>query len=462
MLNYKDCLRYNLEMKVNDEIITNIEKVANTGSAIAKVDGMVVFIENGCPEDKVKIKVTKVNKNYAFGKIIDIITPSKYRIAPFCPMQKICGACQFQFIDYDFQLKIKKQITEETIKSISGLNIPIFDTIRSPQTKNYRHKIQYPVSQTKNSERIIAGYYKPKSHELVNIKYCPIQPEICDKIIEFIRANAQKFGITGYVEKTHKGLLKHVVIRNSAEFGENLVVLVINDTKCNENLMNFAKDIFENFKEVAGVCVNFNPNKTNVILGDRVECLIGKDYINEKILNKNFKIGAKTFFQVNPKSAENIFRYVKDYIRDNFENSVVLDAYAGISSFGLCVSDICKQVVSVEENKESCELAKEVVKDNNITNVEINNMDAAKFFESETRHFDAVILDPPRKGCSQKSLDEAYRLTKNCIIYVSCNPATLARDLKYLTQKGCKIESIQPFDMFCHTYHIENVAIIRK
>ena len=194
---------------------------------------------------------------------------------------------------------------------------------------------------------------------------------------------------------------------------------------------------------------------------NKTECICGSDYVEETILDKTFKIGANTFFQINPKSAENIFEYVKRYITSNFENPIVLDAYAGITSFGIVVSDICKKVVSVEENKEACQLAKEVAKRENITNLEIHNMDAGEYFTGEERRFDVIILDPPRKGCTEKSLDEAYRLSKNTIIYVSCNPATLARDLKYLTTKGAKVETIQPFDMFCHTYHIENVAIIK-
>ena len=196
-------------------------------------------------------------------------------------------------------------------------------------------------------------------------------------------------------------------------------------------------------------------------MSENTECICGKPVIEEKILGKTFYVGANTFFQVNPKSAENIFRYVKNYIADNLNKPVVLDAYAGITAFGICVADVCEKVVSVEENTESCSLAEKSIELNNIKNVEIHNEDAAKFFAKEQRKFDAVILDPPRKGCSTESLNEAVRLCKNTIIYVSCNPATLARDLKYLTEKGCRVQSIQPFDMFCHSFHIENVAIIQ-
>ena len=449
-------------MKANDELTVTIEGFSNLGYGIARDNGFVIFVENSCPQDVVKIKLTKVTKNYANADVTEIITPSPYRVKPFCALQKVCGACQLQFIDYDYQLELKRQITEEAIHHIAGLDIEIPLTIASPQIKEYRHKVQYPVAETKVSKRLLAGYYKQKTHEIVNIKYCPIQPVICDEIIEFIRENAPKFCVSGYNEKKHTGDLRHVVLRCSASTGKVLVTLVVNSTKVFENLKNFANTIYEQIPQVVGVCVNFNTQKTNVILGKKSECICGEDFVEENILDKTFKIGSNTFFQVNPKSAENIFRYVKDYIKNNLQDAVVLDAYAGVTSFGICISDVCKQIVSVEENSESVRLGEKIAKENGITNIEFHSGDAAEFFKNETRKFDAVILDPPRKGCTKESLDEAFRLSKGLIIYVSCNPATLARDLKILTEKGCRVKSIQPFDMFCHTYHVENVAIISK
>ena len=448
-------------MQINDELIVTIEKLSNLGLGIAKPDGFVIFVENSCPQDVVKIKITKLTKNFATAKILEIITPSDNRISPFCPMQKICGACQLQFIDYDYQLELKREIVQDAITKIGHLDIKIPKPKPSPQIKAFRHKIQYPVCQTKVSKRLLAGYYKPQTHEIVNIKYCPIQPEICDRIIDYIRVTAPQYGISGYDEKRHAGHLRHIVIRNSAATGKNLVVLVVNSNQKSTNYKNLALSIYEHFAEVSGVCLNYNNKKTNVIMSENTECICGKPVIEEKILGKTFYVGANTFFQVNPKSAENIFRYVKNYIADNLNNPVVLDAYAGITAFGICVADVCEKVVSVEENTESCSLAEKSIELNDINNVEIHNEDAAKFFAKEQRKFDAVILDPPRKGCSTESLDEAVRLCKNTIIYVSCNPATLARDLKYLTEKGCRVQSIQPFDMFCHSFHIENVAIIQ-
>lgn len=472
-------------MKQNDEFIVKIEKLSNLGTGIAKVDGQIVFVENVCPEDEVRIKITKVNKSYATAIPIEVIAPSKHRVEAFCPMQKVCGSCQLQFIDYEYQLELKRQMVEDAIRKIGGLDTPINFPVASPEIKGFRHKIQCPVSQTKVSKKILAGYYKSQSHEIVNIKYCPIQPEICDKIIDFIRENAPKFDISGFNEKKHTGDLRHVVIRSSASNGDCLVTLVINGTKMFDRLEKFTKAVFEKFENVKGVCVNFNSKKTNVILGKETKCVCGQDFIKEKLLDKTFKIGADTFFQVNPKSAENIFKYVKAEVA-KLDKPTVLDAYAGIATFGICVSDVAEKVTSVEENSASIDKAKEVLELNKIKNVEIFAQDTLKYLKSIKKKFDVTILDPPRKGCTQKVLDEvlkhsktshseaesnkllcvarndekAEESSKSKLIYVSCNPATLARDLKYLTEHGAKVESIQPFDMFCYTYHIENVAII--
>ncbi len=441
----------------------SIEKLSNLGYGVAHIDGYVVFVPNACPGDFVNIRLTKKNKTYGFADIIEIIEPSKNRVEPFCKMQKICGACQIQYIEYSAQLKYKKEIVADTMRSILGSDLVINDVIPSPEIQHYRHKIQYPISETRDSKRIIAGYYKLGSHELINIKHCPIQPESADLIIDYIREVAKKCSVSGYLENTHKGLLRHVVIRSSAYNDKNIVVLVINESKCPDSIKQLANMIYSELDNIKGVCVNYNDKKTNLILGERTECLEGDDYIEETLCDKIFKIGAKTFFQVNPKSADNIFRYIKNFINNNYSNPTVLDAYAGIAAFGICVSDISKRVTSIEESIDSIELAKKITRENNINNVELLCGDAAKHFEKlikENFLFDITIVDPPRKGCTEESLKYALKLTKGRIIYVSCNPATLARDLKFLYNNGAKIESIQPFDMFPHTFHIENVAII--
>lgn len=448
---------------IPDTLTVEIEKLSNLGFGIAKYNGYVIFIPNSCPGDTVKIKMGKKNKHFGNANIIEIIKPSEFRIEPFCKMQKICGACQIQYIDYEAQLRFKKEIVEDTMHSIYRDSVKVRDVIPSPDIKEYRHKIQYPIGETKDSKRILAGYYKQGSHELVNIKYCPIQPAYCDNIIEFIREKAKEYNVSGYDEKTHKGELRHVVIRTSSYNKNSLVVFVVNNDKLSKEIKNLASAVFSEFNCVTGIAVNYNTQKSNLILGDNVEIIEGNDFIEEKVCNKIFKVGAKTFFQVNPKTADNIFRYVKDYISSNFKHPSVLDAYAGITAFGICLADIAGKIVSVEEVKESVDLANDIIKENKIENIELHCQDASKFFAHESmlgRMFDVTVLDPPRKGCSIESLDYALKLTRSKIIYVSCNPATLARDLRYLADKGAKVEFIQPFDMFPHTYHIENVAII--
>lgn len=447
-------------MEIGGKYTVTVDKLSNLGLGISKLDGMVVFIENACPGDKLLVKITNVKKNYANAEISEIIEPSPHRVKPFCPLQKVCGSCQLQFIDYDYQLELKREIVKDAMHTIGNFDIDIPMPIASPQIKEYRCKVQYPVSQTKVSQRLVAGYYKKKSHEIINIKYCPVQPEICDDIINFIRENATNFKISGYNEKSRTGILKHIVLRYSAYTGKCLVVLVINSDKELTNVDKFAKKIFDNFEEISGVSVNYNPLKNNLIMTDNTKSVIGNNFIEEKIDDKIFSFGTNSFFQINPKSAENIFLYVKNYIKENFNSPTLFDAYAGVTAFGIVLSDICKRVVSVEECKDAVDWAKITLQNNNISNVELHNSDAEKFFAGETRKFDITILDPPRKGSTEKTLDNVLKLTNEKIIYISCNPATLARDLKYLVSKGAVIESIQPFDMFCHTYHIENAAII--
>ena len=444
-----------------DKIQTvKIENFSNQGDGIARVDGFVIFVQNALPGDVVKIEIQKENKHFARAKILEIIEPSTGRTEPFCHLYNPCGACSLQHAKYAFQLELKKQIVQDSLKNIGNLDIKVEQIIPSPQTTEFRCKIQYPVTQTKISKRILAGYYKTKSHEITNIKHCPIQPKICDEIIEFIRNKGQELNLSCYKENTHKGLLRHIVIRHSAYNHDVLVTIVVNANSVSKYLKELAEAIFNNFEKVKGVCVNFNESKSNVILGKKTELIAGIDTIEEKILDKTFKIASTTFFQVNPKSAENIFGYVKEIISKMENKPDVLDAYAGIASFGIVVSDVAKSVLSVEENKASTDLAKEVLKLNKITNLEIRNDDTGKFLKTCNDKFDVIILDPPRKGCDEITLNESLRLCKKIIIYVSCNPATLARDLKYLTEKNAKIKSVIAFDMFCHSLHVESVAII--
>lgn len=454
--------------KCSDIVELSPDKAVYEGDALAKIEGFPVFVQGGCPGDRLKVKIVKANKNYANAVIEEILEPSPHRVKPFCPLHNVCGGCGWQHMDYEFQLEQKRNIVQETVKKITGLDIEVKPVLPSPQTREFRSKVQYPVSQTKVSKRLLAGYYKRGSHELVNIKYCPIQPKIIDKITEFIRNKAQELGISGYnenIKKGFKGELRHIVYRFSKSKNECIIIFVVNDTKLSEKFKNLAKKIMAEFAHVKGCLINYNTSNSNLILTGDTRKIQGENHIIEEIDGKVFKISANSFFQVNIGSAENIFNTVKEIIQTNYPSSRILDAYSGVSSFGIWLSDIAKEVVSVEEAPSATKDAADNVKLNNVTNLTALNGDAKKIFEQlveKGEKFDVTVLDPPRKGCEKESLDYAIKLSEKAIVYVSCNPSTLARDLKYLHENGFTTRYIQPVDMFCHSYHIESVAWLEK
>ncbi len=459
-------------LKRNDSITLKIEKLVYEGAGLGRVDtehgSFPVFVEDVCPEDVVKAKIKVLNKNFAKAEIEEIIEPSKHRVKPFCPLHNVCGGCGWQHVDYEAQLREKRNIVEETVKKITGRDIEVRPVIASPETREFRCKVQYPVSQTKVSKRILAGYYKKGTHELVNIKFCPIQPKIMDKIIDFIREKAQELEISGYNEKKHIGELRHVVFRYSKAKNECMVIFVVNDTKLNEKFRELTKKVMGEFAHVKGCCINYNTAKGNVIMSNDTRCIEGDKYYFEKVGDIEYRISANSFFQVNLGTAKNIFDTVKNIVSENYPQAKILDAYSGVSSFGLYLKDVAREVVCVEESESASYDAKENVKLNNAENFRILNGNAKEIFEklvNDGEKFDVTILDPPRKGCEKESLDYAVKLTDKAIIYVSCNPSTLARDIKYLEEQGkggFKAQYIQPFDMFCHTYHVESVCLLVK
>lgn len=448
----------------NEELILKVEKMVNEGKGLARVDGFPVFIQDAVVGDVLKVKVTNCNKHFAFAQITDIVQNSEKRVKPLCSMFNVCGSCDWQHIDYNEQLVQKKNIVQETIKNITGKDIYINDTIAAPKTKEYRCKVQYPVSQ-KKSGRLISGYYKKSSHELVNIKYCPMHDSILSEIMEYIKESAQKLNISGYNEKFHSGTIRHVVLRQASFDKKILVILVLNSNKIDEKVKKLAKILCEKFSQIIGVCANFNTLKSNVILGKITEFILGQSYYIEKLSNISYRVSANSFFQVNPYSAQLIFDIVKTQISNRLSEPTILDAYAGVSSFGVWLADIASKVVSVEEVKSSSLDAEKNVEINNVKNVEIINGDAAKIFnnfKNKKIKFDVVLIDPPRKGSTPEALENVISLTSKYLIYVSCNPATLARDLKYLIEKEFIPEYVQPVDMFPNTSHIETVVVLKN
>ncbi len=452
-------------MKLNDNYTVTVEKMINGGNAIARIDNVPVFIEGGCPNDFLKVSLKKINKNYINADIIEIIKPSTSRVKPKCPFHKICGSCDWLHIAYSEQLKQKEIIVKETIKQITGTDINVENIIPSPKIEEYRCKVQLPVSQTKNSKRILTGYFQKNSHKLINIKYCLMQPKIINEINEYVKNELQNSGIPCYCEKSHKGFLRHIIYRISSKQDEMLIIFVLNTEKITPEFYYIAALLMKKYPFIKGVCVNFNKKKTNVILGDKTESIKGTDYYIEDLSGIKYKISAESFFQINPSCAEKIFNFVKQQIQSRIVKPSILDAYSGVSSFGIWLSDIASEIVCVEEAKSSSSDAIYNTHLNNKNNIKNINGDAAYNFEkliSNNTKFDVSIIDPPRKGCSREALYYLAKLTGKYIVYVSCNISTLARDLAILSENSFIPKIVQPVDMFPNTHHIETVVLLEN
>ena len=451
-------------IKVGNIIEVCVEKAVYGGDGLCYFgdDKFVVFVENSVVMDKLRVEIVSLNKRFARGKIIEIVKPSPYRIKPFCPLYNACGSCQAQEYDYDFLLEQKRNVLTDIFKNLVDES-KIYSVIKSPQTKCYRHKIQYPARQTKNSKRILLGYFKKKSHNLTNIKFCPVQPDIINVIAEYIRKN---FPFECYSEETSKGLLKNVLFRINSSLSEISIVFVLNIQKegfkiFKKSFEKFGLNLADDFKEIKGVFVNFNPKNTNTILSDSTLKVAGCDYILEHLEDKCYKLGATSFFQINPLCAVKVFNIVKENIQ---KNSNILDAFGGVGAIGIWACDKAKKITLIEQNENAVEMAKENFEINRVSNYEILSGDAKKYFlnfQKEKRIFDCTILDPPRSGCEKEGLESIAKISKK-IIYVSCNPQTLKRDIEYLIKENFKVKFIQGVDLFPYTYHIESVCVLER
>lgn len=446
-------------IKLNDIIEVEAEKLSYGLNAIARTseNNFTIFIKNAIPKDKLKVKIVSLNKKYATGEIVEIIEPSEYRVKPFCALFNACGSCNFQNCEYNYLIEQKEIILKDIFKNIVDEKY-ILPIVKCSKIQEYRHKVQFPCRETKNSKRVLLGYFKENSHELTNIKYCPLVPSIINEITEYIRDN-YKSGC--YSEENNKGLLKNILFRISSYDDSILLTFVLNSQNVNSEIKNFLLKLQEKFPKIKGTFANLNPEKSNKILSNTTIKISGDDFIEEKLNDKIYKIGATGFFQVNPFMADKLFNIVKENVK---ENSAILDAYGGVGAIGIYLKEKASKITLVEENENAILCAEKNFKLNNIKNYEILKGDAKKHFidfEKEKRIFDYVILDPPRKGCDKEGLLKVSKLANN-IIYVSCNPQTLRRDMIYLIEEGFKVKFIQGVDLFPYTYHIESVCLFEK
>ena len=447
----------------NEEYIVDIVDIGQGGVGIGKYNGFTVFVDGGLINDKIKVRINKSKKNYAVGDIVEIIEDSPFRVKRKCSDNlKECGGCQIQELDYQKQLDIKTNEVKQVISRIGKLDeVVIHNTLGMENPVRYRNKAQFPIQKVNNNPLI--GFYKKKSHDIIPTDKCIIQHEINDKIMKIIKTYINAYKVSVYDEKTHTGVLRHLVTKIGFKTNEVMVVLVSNGRKL-PYLKELASVLKENVPGFKTLVVNVNREKTNVILGKENIVIYGDGKINDYIGDLVFEISPLSFFQVNPVQTEVLYNKALEYA-DLKENDTVFDIYCGIGTISLFLAQKAKKVYGIE-------IVEDAIKDAKI-NANLNNLDNVEFYVGkaeevvpkmykEGKTANVVVVDPPRKGCDEKVLDTIVSMKPDRVVYVSCNPSTLARDLAYLDERGYKCLEVQPVDMFPHTMHVESVAKLEK
>lgn len=446
----------------DQEIEITIEGYGHDGEGVGRFQDFTVFVPGALKGETVKVRVTLVKKAYAKGKLMKVLNAAAERVTPNCPIFNLCGGCQIQHLDYRAQLELKRQRVIDALERIGGLKgVQVHATIGMKDPWRYRNKVQYPVGVYK--DKLVLGFYQQGSHLLVPVTDCLIQPLITNKIALKVRELANEYRLSAYNEKTGKGLLRHVLIKTAYITGEVMVVLVTNGDYFPVG-PRIARDLAAAFPQIKSVVQNINRTRGNVILGDKNQVLWGSDGIVEKVGGLSFKFSAGSFFQVNPVQTQTLYGKAVDYAELSWRE-VVLDAYAGVGSLTLFLAKKAKQVYGIEVSAEAVANAKENAALNGIDNVrfitgavekELPKLVAGQLF------FDVAVLDPPRSGCEEGVLKSLAENMIKRIVYVSCNPSTMARDLKILTELGYETEEVQPVDMFPHTHHVECVVLMSR
>ncbi|MDM0917377.1 23S rRNA (uracil(1939)-C(5))-methyltransferase RlmD [Clostridium perfringens] len=450
----------------NKEYIFDIISQGYEGEGIAKIDNKYpIFIERALKGEKVKVRIVKVNKNFAYGKLMEVLEPSEERVNPPCAIYKRCGGCKLQHASYKAQLDFKWDRVKDCVSKIGKLDPTIVKyPLGMENPWRYRNKVQLPIGLINGEVKI--GFFAPRSHDIIDMESCLIQDEIGDKVVKLTREWIEKFNIRPYNvdgEYDEKGIVRHIMIRRGFTTNEVMVVLVTNG----ENLPHkeeFVDLMVKNIPGIKSVIQNINSKKTNVILGLESKTLWGEDTISDYIGDFRFNISPLSFFQVNPIQTEVLYGKALEYANLT-GNEEVFDAYCGTGTITLFLSQKAKKVYGVEIIPQAIDNAWINAKENKVENVE--------FFVGESEvvipdlinkgvKADVVVVDPPRKGCDKKLLDAITNIDAKKIVYVSCDPSTLGRDLQVLEENGYKTLEVQPVDMFPNTSHVENVAKLIK
>lgn len=457
-------------MKKNDEFIVKIEDMGVGGEGIGKVDGIALFIKDALIGDTVRAKVMKMKKQYGFARMMEIIEPSPWRVEPRCQFHRQCGGCQIQALSYEKQLEFKQNKVLGNLQRIGGFavaKLPVEPIVGMDDPYNYRNKAQFPIGTDKEGH-IVTGFYAGRTHQIIPNRDCALGVSVNQQILDLVIGLMEEKGITAYDEETGKGLVRHVLIRYGFTTKEIMVCIIINGKK-----LPFADAFVQALTQIEGmtsITLNHNTKQTNVIMGDEITLLWGQEYITDYIGDIKYQISPLSFYQVNPVQTKKLYGLALEYA-DLKGDETVWDLYCGIGTISLFLAQKAKKVYGVEIIPQAIENAKNNALINGIENAEFFVGKAEDilpdFYEKEAAagrkaYADVIVVDPPRKGCDSVLLDTILKMQPERVVYVSCDSATLARDLKILCEKDYEIAKVRAVDQFCHTTHTEAVVLLTK
>ena len=455
-----------MPLQKNQILTLRIERLSSDGSGVAhSADGEAVFVPGTAPGDEVRVRIVKDCGRYAFGILDELLTPSPDRAPVYCPVAGPCGGCSLRHLDYAAELRAKQESVLDAFRRIGGLEVPVLDILPSPEVDRYRNKVQFPVGVDKNGVPCI-GFYAGRTHRIVPCPDCKLQPGVLNEIGNALCAFFAQQGIRPYDEQSGKGLVRHIFLRRGAHSGQIMVCLVCNRAKL-PHAEQLCAALREQFPAISTVLLNVNAKNTNVILGSENHILYGPGYIEDTLCGVPVRLGPLSFYQVNTLAAERLYGVAAQYAQLTPDDTL-LDLYCGMGTIGLSMADQCRELIGVEIVPEAIESAK-------ANAARMGEAVAAKsrFFcadagqaatqlAAEGLHPDIVMLDPPRKGCDEATLSAVVRMAPRRVVYVSCNPATAARDAAWLEKNGYHAEKVQPVDLFPRTKHVEAVLLLTK
>ena len=452
-----------MEFRKNDLVTLEIEDCGIDGEGIGKADGFTVFVKDAVIGDTVTAKIIKAKKNYGYGRLMEVLKPSPYRVEPKCEFARQCGGCQLQALSYDQQLVFKTNKVKGHLERIGGFtDIPMEPIIGMDELFHYRNKAQFPVGRNKEG-KIVTGFYAGRTHNIIENRDCALGVAENKEVLDRVIAHMEKYGIEPYNEATGKGLVRHVLIRYGYFTKEVMVCLILNGNKILKE-----EQLVKSLCEIPGmtsITINVNKKHSNVILGEEIRLLWGQEYITDRIGDISYQISPLSFYQVNPMQTQKLYAKALEYA-DLHGQETVWDLYCGIGTISLFLAQKAKFVRGVEIVPAAIENAKENAKLNGLENTEFFVGKAEEVLPREYKkngvYADVIVVDPPRKGCDETLLETMVEMNPDRIVYVSCDSATLARDLKYLCERGYELRKVCPVDQFGMTVHVETVVLLSQ